>query len=143
MARFTLPRDLYHGENALEALKTLEGKRAIVVVGGGSMKRFGFLDKVCDYLKEAGMEVALFEGVEPDPSVDTVMKGAAMMREFEPDWSYPSAAVLQSMLQKQCGHSMNIQTPPLNSSASHSTSQNFAKKLDSALSHLLPVPLPK
>ena len=72
MARFTLPRDLYHGENALEALKTLEGKRAIVVVGGGSMKRFGFLDKVCDYLKEAGMEVALFEGVEPDPSVDTV-----------------------------------------------------------------------
>ena len=86
MARFTLPRDLYHGENALEALKTLEGTRAIVVVGGGSMKRFGFLDKVCDYLKEAGMEVALFEGVEPDPSVDTVMKGAAMMREFEPDW---------------------------------------------------------
>ena len=86
MARFTLPRDLYHGENALEALKTLEGKRAIVVVGGGSMKRFGFLDKVCDYLKEAGMEVALFEGVEPDPSVDTGMKGAAMMREFEPDW---------------------------------------------------------
>ena len=86
MARFTLPRDLYHGENALEALKTLEGKRAVVVVGGGSMKRFGFLDKVCDYLKEAGMEVALFEGVEPDPSVDTVMKGAAMMREFEPDW---------------------------------------------------------
>lgn len=52
MARFTLPRDLYHGENALEALKTLEGKRAIVVVGGGSMKRFGFLDKVCDYLKK-------------------------------------------------------------------------------------------
>ena len=51
MARFTLPRDLYHGENALEALKTLDGKRAIVVVGGGSMKRFGFLDKVCDYLK--------------------------------------------------------------------------------------------
>ena len=50
------------------------------------MKRFGFLDKVCDYLKEAGMEVELFEGVEPDPSVDTVMKGAAKMREFEPDW---------------------------------------------------------
>jgi alcohol dehydrogenase class IV len=86
MARFTLPRDLYHGENALEALKTLEGKRAVVVVGGGSMKRFGFLDKVCDYLKEANMEVALFEGVEPDPSVETVMKGAEMMRQFQPDW---------------------------------------------------------
>ena len=36
MARFTLPRDLYHGKGSLEALKTLKGKRAIVVVGGGS-----------------------------------------------------------------------------------------------------------
>ena len=86
MSRFTLPRDLYHGENALEALKTLTGKRAVVVVGGGSMKRFGVLDKVEAYLKEAGMEVKLFEGVEPDPSVETVMKGAAVMREFQPDW---------------------------------------------------------
>lgn len=86
MSRFTLPRDLYHGENALEALKALTGKRAVVVVGGGSMKRFGFLDKVEAYLKEAGMEVKLFEGVEPDPSVETVMKGAAVMREFQPDW---------------------------------------------------------
>lgn len=86
MARFTLPRDLFHGENALENLKTLKGKKAIVVVGGGSMKRFGFLDKVVSYLKEAGMEVELFEGVEPDPSVETVMKGAEAMRKFEPDW---------------------------------------------------------
>ncbi|MEW8995593.1 iron-containing alcohol dehydrogenase [Clostridium sp.] len=86
MARFTLPRDIYHGEGALETLKTLKGKRAFIVVGGGSMKRFGFLQKVEDYLKEAGMEVELFEGVEPDPSVETVMKGAEAMRSFEPDW---------------------------------------------------------
>ena len=58
MARFTLPRDLYHGPNALEALKTLPGKRAMICVGGGSMKRFGFLDRAEAYLKEAGMEVA-------------------------------------------------------------------------------------
>ncbi len=86
MARFTLPRDLYHGKGSIDALKTLTGKRAIVVVGGGSMKRFGFLDKIVDNLKEAGMEVELFEGVEPDPSVDTVMKGAEAMRKFQPDW---------------------------------------------------------
>ncbi len=86
MARFTLPRDVYFGENAMENLKTLKGKRAIVVVGGGSMKRFGFLDKAVSYLKEAGMEVELFEGVEPDPSVETVMRGAEAMRKFEPDW---------------------------------------------------------
>ena len=86
MARFTLPRDLYHGKGSLEALKTFKGKKAIICVGGGSMKRFGFLQKAEDYLKEAGMEVKLFEGIEPDPSVETVMKGAAVMQEFEPDW---------------------------------------------------------
>lgn len=86
MARFTLPRDLYHGKNALDALKTLGGKKAMIVVGGGSMKRFGFLDRIEALLKEGGMEVQLFEGVEPDPSVETVMRGAEAMRAFEPDW---------------------------------------------------------
>lgn len=84
--RFTLPRDIYHGENALEALKTFKGKKAFVCVGGGSMKRFGFLDRVVQYLQEAGMEVKLFEGIESDPSVDTVMKGAKEMQDFGPDW---------------------------------------------------------
>ena len=84
--RFTLPRDIYHGENALEALKTFEGKKAFVCVGGGSMKHFGFLDRVVQYLQEAGMEVKLFEGIESDPSVDTVMKGAKEMQDFGPDW---------------------------------------------------------
>ena len=86
MSRFTLPRDVYHGKGCLEELKNLKGKKAILVVGGGSMRRQGFLDKAVSYLKEAGMEVELFEGVEPDPSVETVMKGAEAMRKFEPDW---------------------------------------------------------
>ena len=86
MARFTLPRDLYHGEGSLAELKNLKGKKAVVVVGGGSMKRFGFLDRAVDYLKEAGMEVQLFEGIESDPSVETVMRGAKAMEEFQPDW---------------------------------------------------------
>lgn len=86
MARFTLPRDIYFGKGTLDELKHLSGKKAIIVVGGGSMKRFGFLDRVVENLKEAGIETRLFEGVEPDPSVGTVMKGAEVMREFEPDW---------------------------------------------------------
>jgi len=86
MARFTLPRDLYHGKGSLETLKTLKGKKAIICVGGGSMKRFGFLDRAENYLKEAGMEVKIFEGIESDPSVDTVMRGADEMLKFEPDW---------------------------------------------------------
>ena len=86
MMRFTLPRDMYYGKGSLEQLKNVKGKKAILVLGGGSMKRFGFVDKVLGYLKEAGIETKLFENVEPDPSVETVMKGASVMREFEPDW---------------------------------------------------------
>ena len=86
MQRFTLPRDLYHGKGALEALKNLKGKKAVICVGGGSMKKFGFLDKAEKYLKEAGMEVSIIDGIEPDPSVTTVMNGAKKMLEFQPDW---------------------------------------------------------
>lgn len=87
MARFTLPRDLYFGDNAIEELATaLKGhKKAIVVTGGHSMQKFGFLDKLEGILKKAGLEVETFAGVEPDPSVETVYKGAEAMRKFEPD----------------------------------------------------------
>ena len=50
------------------------------------MKRFGFLDRAKQYLEEAGMQVEVFEGIEPDPSVETVMKGAEVMAGFQPDW---------------------------------------------------------
>ncbi|XVG96634.1 iron-containing alcohol dehydrogenase [Eubacteriales bacterium KG127] len=86
MMRFTLPRDIYHGKGSLEALKDFTGKKAMICVGGSSMKRFGFLDKAKSYLKEAGMEVEVFEGIESDPSVETVMQGAKAMAEFQPDW---------------------------------------------------------
>ena len=86
MARFTLPRDVYHGKGSLAELRNLKGSKAIICVGGGSMKRFGFLDRAKQYLEEAGMEVCLFEGIESDPSVETVMKGAQVMLDFGPDW---------------------------------------------------------
>ena len=86
MARFTLPRDIYFGENALDELKVLKGKKkAFIVTGGSAMQRTGFLAKLEKVLRDAGLQVKTFEGVEPDPSVETVMKGAAAMREFEPD----------------------------------------------------------
>ena len=86
MARFTLPRDIYYGPGAIEELKNLKGaKRAIIVTGGSSMKKGGFLQKVEDTLKSVDIEVQLFEGVEPDPSIETVFKGAEAMRAFEPD----------------------------------------------------------
>lgn len=86
MGRFTNPRDLYFGEGARHEVKNLKGKKAIIVSGGSSMRRGRFLQDVEADLKEGGFEVKLFEGVESDPSIETVMKGAEAMREFEPDW---------------------------------------------------------
>ena len=37
MARFTLPRDVYHGKGCLSELKNLKGKKAVLVVGGGKI----------------------------------------------------------------------------------------------------------
>ena len=86
MGRFTNPRDLYFGEGARHEVKNLKGKKAIIVSGGHSMRRGGFLQDVQKDLEDAGMEVQLFEGVESDPSIETVMKGAKAMQEFQPDW---------------------------------------------------------
>lgn len=86
MGRFTNPRDLYFGEGARHEVKNLKGKRAVIVSGGSSMRRGGFLDDIENDLKSAGFEVARIEGVESDPSVETVMSGAAKMSEFQPDW---------------------------------------------------------
>lgn len=86
MGRFTNPRDLYFGEGARHEVKNLKGKRAVIVSGGSSMRRGGFLDDIENDLKSAGFEVAHIEGVESDPSVETVMNGAAKMSEFQPDW---------------------------------------------------------
>ena len=74
MGRFTNPRDLYFGEGARHEVKNLKGKKAIIVSGGSSMRRGGFLQDVEADLKEGGFEVKLFEGVESDPSIETVTK---------------------------------------------------------------------
>jgi len=83
---FSIPRDIVYGENALDRLATLKGKKAALVTGGSSMKKFGFLDKAASLLAKAGMETIVIDGVEPNPSVQTVRRGAEAMIAFQPDW---------------------------------------------------------
>jgi alcohol dehydrogenase class IV len=83
---FSIPRQVYYGENALSELGNLKGKKAAVVTGGSSMKRFGFLDQAVELLKTAGIESIIIDGVEPNPSVKTVLAGAKKMEDFGPDW---------------------------------------------------------
>lgn len=83
---FRVPKDIVFGDGSLEYLSTLEGKRATLVTGGSSMKKFGFLEKAQEELEKAGMEVSIVDGVEPNPSVETVIRGGKEMAEFNPDW---------------------------------------------------------
>ncbi|QUH18783.1 iron-containing alcohol dehydrogenase [Alkaliphilus sp. B6464] len=83
---FRVPRDIVFGEGALEYLSTLEGRKATLVTGGSSMKRFGFLDEAKKQLEKAGMEVSIVDGVEPNPSIETVIRGGQEMAAFNPDW---------------------------------------------------------
>ena len=86
VSSFSIPRNIFYGEGSFEKLSEIEGKKAAIVTGGNSMKKFGFIDAAADMLKKGGIESILIDGVEPNPSVATVKRGAAAMLEFEPDW---------------------------------------------------------
>ena len=86
MAKLFHTAELYHGLGSLEELKNIKGNKAVIVIGGSSVRKNGSLDRVENILKNSGFETAIFSGVESDPSVNTVRKGAALFTEFQPDW---------------------------------------------------------
>jgi len=85
MWELTFPRTVVTGEGALEYLKEVEGKRALIVTDK-VIHKLGFVEKIASYLEKAGLEVKVFDEVEPEPSVETVVKGAEFARKCGPDW---------------------------------------------------------
>jgi len=73
------------GEDALEVLKDLKGKRAFIITDN-TIRSLGYVDIVSNYLKEAGMTVGVFSGVESEPSIENIMEGAKLVTEYAPDW---------------------------------------------------------
>ena len=86
MAKLFQTAELFHGLGSLSELKNISGKKAVIVTGGNSVKSNGTLARVEAFLKEANIESTVFSGVEPDPSIETVRKGAAAFTAFAPDW---------------------------------------------------------
>lgn len=86
MAKLFQTRELYHGLGSLSELKNITGKKAIIVTGGNSVKANGTLARVEAILDELNIEHTVFSGVEPDPSINTVRKGAKAFEAFNPDW---------------------------------------------------------
>lgn len=77
--------EIVFGEEALGYLERLEGKRALIVTDH-VVAGLGCVARVQQVLEAAGLEVSVFDQVEPDPSLETVRAGAAAMMAFEPDW---------------------------------------------------------
>ncbi len=81
---FQNPTRLVFGAGSLARLgETVraQGKRALLVTGGGSVKRTGVFDRAVASLKEAGVSVAECAGVEPNPRLSTVVRGARIARD--------------------------------------------------------------
>jgi len=81
---FVSPQIVF-GEGALDALDELAGHRALVVTDA-TLVQLGLVDKVKSHLDRAGIEMRIFDAVEPDPSVQTVRQGAQAAQEYGPDW---------------------------------------------------------
>jgi alcohol dehydrogenase YqhD (iron-dependent ADH family) len=85
---YNIPTKVYFGENQLshlsEELKRF-GNRVLMTYGGGSIKKMGLYDKVMDEMNKAGLEVFELSGIEPNPRIDSVRKGAQMCKEHKID----------------------------------------------------------
>ncbi|MCP4539069.1 MAG: iron-containing alcohol dehydrogenase [Chloroflexi bacterium] len=77
--------EIVFGEGALDALDELEGQRALIVTDA-TLVELGVVDQVKAHLDKAGIEIHVFDDVEPDPAVQTVRQGVEVAQEFEPDW---------------------------------------------------------
>ena len=73
------------GEEALSELASIQGHRAFIVTDA-NISRLGYVDMVGEKLATAGLQYQVFAEVEPDPCLETVKRGAELMRQYEPDW---------------------------------------------------------
>jgi len=81
---FSSPQIIF-GEDALDHLEELPGKRAFIVTDA-VLDGLGFTARISRHLHAAGMEVQVFAEVEPEPSIQTVLRGVEMINAFQPDW---------------------------------------------------------
>ena len=87
MQWFKVPSKIYFERNSIEYLHQMKEMKKVLIVTDRSMVDLGYVNRVTDQLKLRTPEVPyqLFCDVEPDPSIQTVLKGVQLMRSFEPD----------------------------------------------------------
>lgn len=78
------PTRLHFGENVVETLgKVVKqyGNKVLLVYGKGSVKKYGYYDKVMNQLQQAGLEIYEYEGIKPNPVIEDVRKATALGKE--------------------------------------------------------------
>ncbi len=81
---YSVPTKVYFGENQLENLHkeiSAFGKKVLLTYGGGSIKKSGLYDAVKAELDKAGMTVFELSGIEPNPRISSVRKGAELCKK--------------------------------------------------------------
>lgn len=73
-----------HAEAFAEGVAKL-GKKAMIVIGGGSVKKLGYLDQVVSALSKKSITTKIFEGIEPNPNAPTIDRAAAEGKAFGAD----------------------------------------------------------
>ena len=86
---FISPTKIYFGSNKEELIGQICNergyKRIYIVIGQGSVKRSGLLDRVLSSLKENNIEYRILEGVRPNPTIDLCHKGIEEARAYAPN----------------------------------------------------------
>ncbi len=81
---FFIPREIYYGPGAIEALANIPGERVLIVTDPG-VRKAGLVERVEEILKTKSAEVAVFDQVEPDSSKGTVWSIFSLAQDFQPD----------------------------------------------------------
>jgi alcohol dehydrogenase class IV len=77
--------EVVFGEDAISHLDELSGRRALLVTDENIIN-MGFSEIIKDHLSKAGIECKIFSHVEPEPSLETIKKGANVAIDYTPDW---------------------------------------------------------
>lgn len=87
MQWFKVPAKIYFERDSIEYLQVMKDVERVMIVTDKSMVDLGFVEKIANQLSLRNNKVTyqLFADVEPDPGIDTVERGTAMMRSFQPD----------------------------------------------------------
>lgn len=87
MQWFRIPERVYHEFGSVSYLEKMADTNRVMIVTDRMIVQLGYVDKLTYHLRKRNNPVMIevFSDVEPDPSVDTVLNGANVMRQFKPD----------------------------------------------------------